>query len=203
MSRQENMMSDPRRIQGSPAFLPLLLAATLAVAPLQAQPPAGARGPALAPTLKFIQDKISQHASLVYQRHLHGTSQDSILQFAMEVTQVAVDEPGCVFGYHWMAVFAMPGSPDKKAYGNRDERIALRDIEKVEVVPQDELLRRGEKPTDMQTVKVDPAVSALQIHMRDGTTYGQIQFYDGDLADRVARALIHAVELCGGSQEPF
>jgi hypothetical protein len=52
-----------------------------------------------------------------------------------------------------------------------------------------------------KTVKDVPDISALVIKLNNGQD-PTIRFYEQELADRVAKALIHAVELCGGGPKP-
>jgi hypothetical protein len=52
-----------------------------------------------------------------------------------------------------------------------------------------------------KTVKDVPEISALVIKLNNGQD-PTIRFYEQELADRVAKALVHAVELCGGGPKP-
>ena len=60
------------------------------------------------------------------------------------------------------------------------------------------LVRSGDST---KTVKDVPDISALVIKLNNGQD-PTIRFYEQELADRVAKALVHAVELCGGGPKP-
>jgi hypothetical protein len=62
------------------------------------------------------------------------------------------------------------------------------------------VLAQGRPPG---SYKFDPPVYALKV-ARPHHTFNTFYFLDEDLANRVAKAFVHAVELCGGgSKDPF
>jgi hypothetical protein len=58
-----------------------------------------------------------------------------------------------------------------------------------------------------KTYSVDPPVFMLEVHETDTGDFPFLlfEFRDEQLANRVAKAMVHAVELCGGGgkSEPF
>jgi hypothetical protein len=57
-----------------------------------------------------------------------------------------------------------------------------------------------------KTVKDVPDIYVLNIKLPRGVDHS-IRIYEQEMADRIAKAMVHAVELCGGGsrsqQEPF
>jgi hypothetical protein len=56
-----------------------------------------------------------------------------------------------------------------------------------------------------KTVKDVPDIFVLNIKLPRGVDHS-IRIYEHEMADRIAKAMVHAVELCGGGssqQEPF
>jgi hypothetical protein len=52
-----------------------------------------------------------------------------------------------------------------------------------------------------KTVKDVPDIYVLNVKLPRGIDHS-IRFYEQEMADRVAKALLHAVELCGGGPKP-
>ncbi len=93
------------------------------------------------------------------------------------------------------------------AYRDLDYMFSLRSVQEIVVKPWEqhgtEWLARNGHPDTIVT-STNPAMTALVVHQAHGVE-NVFPFTDADLADRVAKALTHAVELCGGgkSEEPF
>jgi hypothetical protein len=60
------------------------------------------------------------------------------------------------------------------------------------------LVRTGDTT---KTVKDVPDIYALVIKLPKGLD-PTLRFYDQEMANRVANAMVHAVELCGGGSKP-
>ena len=55
----------------------------------------------------------------------------------------------------------------------------------------------------MSVTATRPQITVLAVHFDHHKTYW-LYFIDSSIADRVAKAMTHAVELCGGgNKEPF
>jgi hypothetical protein len=192
------------RIRSLPALLAMILGAVAAGA-APPRPHASASAPTLAQTLLFIQDKLSSQPATVYKRHLTSDYEhkEVIVEDERLLSDVRVYAQDCSFSFHWTGSITMAGQP-KHTYTDQDDTVALAAVETVEVLPEEEDLRRSEKPGAYRVTQVDPPVTALLIHMTDGKDTFTLYFHDPDLADRVAKAIVHAVELCGGGDhEPF
>jgi hypothetical protein len=54
---------------------------------------------------------------------------------------------------------------------------------------------------EIHSYKQDPPLFVLKVRKTDKGTSG-FNFFDEQLANRVAKAMVHAVELCGGGRKP-
>jgi hypothetical protein len=171
------------------------------------QPAAGASntaGPTLEVTMKFIQDKLNEVGTVNFAGYVHDSAynQDAVQKLSSTTSNVVANPGACSLAYHRL-VF----NGGRKEH-NEDVLINLRDVKSIAVLPDEQdwqmyLVRTGDST---KTVKDIPDISALVIKLNNGKD-PTIRFYEQDLADRVAKAMVHAVELCGGGssnqQEPF
>jgi hypothetical protein len=165
-------------------------------------PPAGTQtngGPSLAETMKFIQDKLNEVGTVNFAGYVHDASNDTdgVQNFSATYNNAVADPGACTLSYHRL-VF----NNGRKEH-NENVLINLREVQKVSALPDEQdwqmyLARTGEAT---KTVKDVPAISALVIKLSGGRD-PTIRFYEQEMADRVAKALVHAVELCGGGPKP-
>jgi hypothetical protein len=159
-----------------------LLAASAALAQEKkdAPPPKpGDNGPSLEATMKFIQDKLK--AKL--------TRWDDI----------TADPGNC------QLAFARSGKWAGNDWEDETLTFSLREVEKIEVTPPEESSAFFDLRVLMTTEK-----SVHVRHFKNGkprpkadTDSGQwSSAFDEDLANRLAKAMLHAVELCGGGSKP-
>jgi hypothetical protein len=170
-------------------------------APVNA-PPAVAQtnsSPSLAETMKFIQDKLNEIGTVNFAGYVHDSSNDSdgVQKFSATISNVAANPGACTLSYHRLVY-----NNGRKEH-NEDVSINLREVQSVSVLPDEQdwqmyLARTGDST---KTVKDVPDISALVIKLPGGRD-PTIRFYEQEIADRVAKALIHAVELCGGGPKP-
>jgi len=184
-------------------------------------PPAGAQtnsGPSLAETMKYIQDKVNQQGKIVYvisgSSSVTGRFFTSILR-SEESQVVAVDPAG---GLSVQESIGDSGGNDTETW-----RLYFKDVGKLEVLSSPDFDSR-ENPGWMY--QIDPPFFYLDIHLVAGRTVQKhvkrvisgkhdntsesdpstaelvLSFRDEDAANRVAKALVHAVELCGGGSKP-
>jgi len=161
-----------------------------------------ASGPTLAQTFDFIGDKVKQAGAVSWM----ATPQDTIagttgapLHRLFQVSKVTADPGNCRMTFSTRNVSA------GIVLFDGDTTVAFRRVEKFSVVGmQDSVNReyaRQGKPHLTETVT--PSVFALLIAGGAGREFF-LPFADEDLANRVAKAMLHAVELCGGgSKDPF
>jgi hypothetical protein len=94
-----------------------------------------------------------------------------------------------------------------KVYKDLDYEFSLRTVQEIVVKPweqfETEWLAKNSHP-EISVTSTNPAMTALVVNQPHGAQNVFI-FTDADLADRTAKAMLHAVELCGGgkTEEPF
>jgi len=168
-----------------------------------ANPPAagspGANGPSLEVTLKFIQDKLNTIGTVNFAGYVHDSANDTdgVQKFSATISNAVANPGACSFSYHRLVFNNGSKEHDENIFIN------LRDVHSITVLPDEQdwqnyLVRTGDTT---KTVKDVPDISALVIKLNNGKD-PTLRFYEQDLADRVAKALVHAVELCGGGPKP-
>ena len=182
--------------------------ASLCNAPAHAQtavpsPPRPAdSGPSLAVTMKFIQDKLSSLNQVNYVGYNHdnaGETEDWVTRFSTVDTNVVADPSTCKISYHEKR------TRDDTVTSDADFRFNLSEMRDVIVMPREQVLKKvntraGHPSWD---ARIDPPVF-MMVARKDENTEWSFYFFDQDLADRVAKAMVHAIELCGGgNKDPF
>jgi hypothetical protein len=180
-------------------------------------------GPSLEVTMKFIQDKLNGIGPVSYVAKVRdvytyndGIGTDTTLsgteQSKYEVTKVVADPSTCRISFHWKNKAERDGAATESADFPKhedqedDDGFPLKLVEHVVVMPLKQSLEEGFKnnmPVNhpSRSYKVDPPVFALSLELRDFAP-NDFLFLDEQLANRVAKAMVHAVELCGGGSEP-
>jgi hypothetical protein len=158
-------------------------------------------GPSLEATLKFIADKLTQQGAVNFAGYVHdkANGNDWIVRQSAEVSNVRTDPEACRLTFHWK--FTSNG--DTASDG--EFLIPLGKVENVEIVPEEQAWKRVDSKMGNTTwsYKADPPVFVVRINRADGIS-NEFNFYDEYLANRVAKAVVHATELCVGSEkEPF
>jgi hypothetical protein len=81
---------------------------------------------------------------------------------------------------------------------------SLRDVQDIVIMPyeqdQKEWDPKNNYPNEIIT-STSPPITALVVRHPHGEE-NTFRFTDANLADRVAKAMVHAVELCGGGSKP-
>jgi hypothetical protein len=176
----------------------LALAATgcaVAQDPPEPPPPPPLRGDAasLKDTMKFLQDKLAGKVNFMIYRHDSIAATDKHAKIGIEVTNVSADADSCAIAFHW------------RMTSEHDTRISLKQVMDTVVLPWEQIWQQKDAKAGHPEIsyKLDPPISALVVKRSDGDA-AELFFYAETLANRVANALQHAVQLCGGgSQEPF
>lgn len=174
--------------------------------------------PTLAETMKFIQDKLNDNNktswidhdqyTLVYKRGSDTGWHDTVTH---EYSSVVADTGQCSISYHIFTklsggYWGMKTSEGKNNKGE-DKTFSLRSVQEIVVKPweqyETEWLAKNGHP-DKTIASSTPAITALVVRQPHGVE-NVFTFTDAALADRIAKAMIHSVELCGGgkSEEPF
>ena len=180
-------------------------------------PSAGAQtnsGPSLAETMKFIQDKLNDNNKTSWidnakYTRAEGTGWTDTVTH--EFSSVVADTGQCRISYHIFtkhsASYTYMKTSDGKNNKGEDKTFSLRSVQEIVVKPweqyETEWLAKNGHP-DKTIASSAPAITALVVRQPHGVE-NVFTFTDAVLADRVARAMVHSVELCGGgkTEEPF
>ena len=187
-------------------ILAVVLAGSTAMAQQSVPPPPqpaldkpAVSGPSLEVTLKFIQDKLNTIGTVNFAGYVHDSANntDGVQKFSAAISNAAANPGMCTLSYHRLVINNGSREHDENVVIN------LRDVQSIAVLPDEQdwqmyLVRSGDTT---KTVKDVPDISALVIKLNNGKD-PTIRFYEQELADRVAKALVHAVELCGGGPKP-
>jgi hypothetical protein len=157
-------------------------------------------GPSLAATLQFIQERVLQQGKVNYAAYVHDNSagNDWTVQKAVEITNIVPRPETCILSYHF------------KLWNNgtiaidQDAGIPFRDAEDVIILPVEQAWKEVDSKAGNTTwsYRSDPPVFILRVRRKVG--YNEINFTDEAMANRVAKAMVHAIELCGGgNKDPF
>ncbi|MGB9406461.1 MAG: hypothetical protein WCA89_02930 [Terracidiphilus sp.] len=168
------------------------------------QPPAvGApttSGPSLAETMQFIQDKLNDIGKVTFVAFLQNANDGSTTPAIItnEISNVVADQNQCRISYHQKTMYG------SSTYKDENRVFSLRDVQEIVIKPfeqaNNEYLAKTGNPTII-TTSTNPPATELSAHRPHGEE-NFFLFTDATLADRVAKAMIHAVELCGGGSKP-
>jgi len=164
-------------------------------------PPAAKSEPNLEETLSFIEDRLNQQGAVNWlstvQNSVAGTSNPPV-QISLQLSRVTGDVGSCRVKFHSKSVIG-------SAVNDFDYMLPLRRIERLAVMSlQDGNNGFHARQGHPELVEViSPAISELEITGGANRTW-YLVFSGEELANRVAKALTHAVELCGGgNKDPF
>jgi hypothetical protein len=186
------------------ATLVLLLSAAIAIAQTAVPPPPMPvdNGPSLAATMQFIENKLNGRGKIAYVEFAQDSTNGAgaTVTFTDEISNVIADQNQCSISMH------MKETSNGRTTTDGNDGFSLRDVNDIVVKPYEQYetqrLSKNGHP-ELVITSTNPPVTALMLRRANG--HGFVLFFsDADLADRVAKALSHAVELCGGgSKEPF
>jgi hypothetical protein len=186
-------------------------------------------GPSLADSLKFIQEKVNQQGSIAYTESVSyassGADIGSLFQYSEESQVIAVDPAGGLSLQEQNTV-AVRGITSN---GTATWQVNFKDVDRLEILNSADYKHRFaqglvyvDSPPFFELLVHLASGKTVQLHSRAAAISGKhgkatemseiknagefvIHFRDEETADRVAKAMIHAIELCGGGsqQEPF
>jgi hypothetical protein len=162
-------------------------------------------GPSLAATMQFIQEKLSEQGRVNFAVYTHDNADntDRVDKYSVENTNVKADPAECSIQFHINSTFNGSLIEDRST-GHKFQDIAEIEIRTGEQ-HQNQIEAESGHPT--RETKVNPRIFVLVGHRRGvgkGGFYFTYLFTDEDTANRVAKAMTHAVELCGGgNNDPF
>jgi hypothetical protein len=153
-------------------------------------------GPSLAVTMKFIQDKLNQQGEVTFVlRNLDAPQDDPAVRYGQESNHVIADPAVCRISYHRHETMN-----EVIVAFDRDLWFDLRDVERLEVRTGQQHFKKVYPTYNYRT---DPPIFVLVAREADNKEF-EFNFTEEEMADRVAKAMVHAVELCGGgNKDPF
>jgi hypothetical protein len=150
--------------------------------------------------MKYIEEQLGSigPVNFIAYRHDNTNGKEGITKFTSEVTNVRANVALCLISFHWRETV------DGKVLQDADPGVELKVVEQVVVVTQAVNLRditsKAGRPE--LAVRVDPPVFALLAKRKAGLN--AFVLYDESQANRIAKAMVHAAELCGGGdKDPF
>jgi hypothetical protein len=172
---------------------------TVAQQPVAPPPMPAADGPSLVATMQFIEKKLNELGTVNFAAYLHDNADgtDSTDQVGIEYSNVVADPVACRIAYHRKAV-------DKSDAKSMEENLSLnlRDVQDLVVMPGEQRLKKINTASGHTTLdaRVDPPIFVL-VARKVGNQENSFIFFDEEMANRVAKAITHAVELCGGGNQ--
>ncbi|MGA3134764.1 MAG: hypothetical protein ABSC88_02105 [Terracidiphilus sp.] len=157
-------------------------------------------GPSLAVTMQLIQSKLNEQGKLNWTTYYHdsadGTNWNYKLSF--EASKVVADASACMIGYHFNI------TRDGVMLSDDDASFSLHDVQDVTLTTGDQRQNKNDAAAGHTTwtAKVDPPIFDLIVRGQEKAEF-YFFFTDEDTANRVTKAMGHAVELCGGSRGTF
>lgn len=175
----------------------MLLGAFSAAGATRTPPISKSKSPTLEFTMEYIQDKLISRGTLSYKVSLHDTStaMDWSYEFIDKLSGTYANPSTCQIGFHWKQTRNGEAVTDKETYLN------LTGGAKADVLAMDQYLTQSAAKSghDSWSTKVSPSLFVLHITKSDNNESNFV-FPDEDTADHLAKALMHASELCGTAQ---
>ncbi len=176
--------------------------ASAALGQQSAAPPSNsaAGAPSLAETMQFLQTKLNGQGKMNWATHYHDSADGTnwTYAFIFEISNAVADAATCNIGYHYKI------TRDGTVVVEEDTSFKLRDVQDLTLTTGDLRQNKNDAAVGHTTwsAKVDPPVFDLIVRGQ-GTAEFYFFFFDEDTANRVTKAMGHAVELCGGSRGSF
>jgi TonB family protein len=176
-----------------------------AVSPAAVPPPpnpAAAAGPSLDATMQFIQKKLSEQGGVFYTVYIHDNAfnTDTANRRDVVTSNIVADPATCRISYHRKATV------DDRTATDADEHFSFHDVVDLSVMTGEQYLMKlhgASADSPREDNRFDPPIFYLVLR---GERYNAAWFLftNDDTANRVAKAMVHAVELCGGgNKDPF
>lgn len=179
-------------------ILSLMLITSAALAQAVPVPPKPAdSGPSLEATMRFIEDKLNDQGKVSYTLSFEtaGEVQESG-RIEQEISDVKANPATCELA--WKTKYSWNG--ELKA--NNPRGFSFRTIEKLRVITEDDHWRELEEKTGAKVKHfTNPPVFLIIAFPASGGGHF-FYFREDEIANRVAKAMVHAVELCGGGSKP-
>ena len=184
-------------------LLTIILIASTALTQQKVPPPPkpAPDGPSLEVTMKFIQDKLNDEGAVKFVLLRHNAEEGDIRRtVSQEISNVTTEPRKCQITYHVRGTYSSEG---ETATNDSDCDLSVGEVKNIVVIRGEQYLEEAVNHSD--SVITIPKFLVLEMRLPKGEKC--VAFLkDEDMANRVAKALVHAVELCGGGKkeaEPF
>jgi hypothetical protein len=203
-----------------------IAALLLSLLPVQDVPPPPRpkdNGPSLEETMKYVQDRLNS-VDVGYKSAQHREGLSDILETrTFKIYDAEADASRCALS--WRLRLHVLNQSDGKDWAYTmeiDFRLSFRDIGKLTVGLQSDARKRNGLSVDYYPPVSDLLIKTVpgktvHVHLRATADTGQkidehdsedpetvVSFTDEEIAQRLAKAIVHAVELCGGGdKDPF
>lgn len=165
-----------------------------------AQPKSTAAAQPLPAAMQVIQKELNAVGKLSFVVHLYNAEEKGDAPYSEQLSNVVADPATCTIHYHWWRM--MHGD----VVNDEDVTLKLHDAVMVATMSHDDYLKmvaKQEGPTPDGDrgyyEKFDPPLFMVMVQMsgddEDGAAFS---FTDEKQAGRVGKAMVQAVELCGG-----
>jgi hypothetical protein len=153
----------------------------------------------LAETLAFIRDQVVAQGEVSYVVAMHDPADNSNWKLTMTsaATKVVADATRCRIDLHWKTTL------DGEVKQDQDEWIDFASGRKVSVVSREQEIRTQVKASGNPdwVARVSPSVWVVTVYQTSVSHV--LNFTDESTAERVVRAVDHAMDLCGAKKEGF
>jgi hypothetical protein len=156
------------------------------------------KGPSLESTMAFVQDKVNGIGKVGYAQTQTTTETGEVSNTsASHTVHVSAAPASC--DLTWDHVWRVGG----QLLPTATVTVHLKEVQRVEVMTVEEWDNRSFGESAKETIS-PPTPYELKAFFPGGGKLRNVQFYffDQEMADRVAKAMVHAVELCGGGSPP-
>jgi hypothetical protein len=187
-----------------------LLTMTLALASMgyaiaqDVPPPPPLKGDAasLADTMKFLQSKLPGKVNYIVYFHDNITGTElPPMKRSFELSNVSADAGSCTIRFH----SRFDNGKNANNIIDRDDEISLKPVREITLMTMEQVIVQADAKAGHpeRSNKVEPALFLVVINLGEHRRM-MLNFYDETVPDRVAKAMSHAVDLCGGgNQDPF
>ncbi|MFZ0339208.1 MAG: hypothetical protein WAL45_14330 [Terracidiphilus sp.] len=165
----------------------------------QSVPPAPAdNGPTLAVTMQFIQDRLNEQGKINYTLHAHDSSTNTdwpVSQISIEVTNVIADPATCRITWHKVT------TNGGEVRINRDFSLDLRTVQSFETRTSTQEAKAEDNASGPNAVTKTQVPPYFVVTARSaGNVETPFFFSNEDTRNSVAKAMTHAMEMCGGGK---
>ena len=181
-----------------------VLTSALAQQAVAPPPKPAVKGPSLAETMQLIQNELNAVGRLSFVVHIYDKEEgNGISKYIEERSKVVADPATCTIRYHWWR--SMHGD----VVNDEDVTFSLRDVLGIAMMNEDQAENKQSEeeqipPEERKNyhLKFVPQEYVVMMRKPDDNIEGFI-FSDKKQATRVALAMGHAIELCGGKNVPL